>query len=161
MFKAKVALAAVRGDQTVSELASRFEVHPTLIHNWKKRLMDRWAARGVWIDTQQTSNVSVVILPRNEHRRTTPHSWMLFDATRTSLASYTDIVSPNSTISVILVNRLWPLEPRRSKPRRPSKHFLESVGDDYQLFDRSQRISRSGSVEQRLAASSLGETCCL
>jgi transposase len=39
-FKAKVALAAVKGDKTVSELASQFVVHPTLIHGWKKQLLD-------------------------------------------------------------------------------------------------------------------------
>lgn len=39
-FKAKVALEAVRGEKTVSELASQYEVHPTMINNWKRQLLD-------------------------------------------------------------------------------------------------------------------------
>ena len=45
-FKAKVALEAVKGEQTVSELASRFGVHPTMIHQWKRTLLD--GASGVF-----------------------------------------------------------------------------------------------------------------
>lgn len=39
-FIAKVALAAVKEVQTVSELAGQFGVHPTQIHKWKRRLLD-------------------------------------------------------------------------------------------------------------------------
>jgi transposase len=38
-FKAQVALAAMKGDKTVNELASLHGVHPTMIHAWKKQLV--------------------------------------------------------------------------------------------------------------------------
>ncbi len=39
-FKAKVALAAIKNEETIGELSSRFEVHPTMIHQWKRLLLD-------------------------------------------------------------------------------------------------------------------------
>jgi transposase len=38
-FKAKVVLAAVKGDHTLAELSEQFDVHPNQIQDWKKRLV--------------------------------------------------------------------------------------------------------------------------
>jgi transposase-like protein len=38
-FKFRVALEAVKEDKTISELASEYGVHPTMVRNWKKQLL--------------------------------------------------------------------------------------------------------------------------
>ena len=39
-FKAKVALAAIKGDKTLAELAEHFDVHPNQISEWRQQLVD-------------------------------------------------------------------------------------------------------------------------
>lgn len=42
-FRAKVALAAVKGDKTLGELATQFDVHPNQVSAWRKELIARAA----------------------------------------------------------------------------------------------------------------------
>ena len=44
-FKARVALEAVKGERTVSELAADYGVHPTMIHQWKRSLLEGASCR--------------------------------------------------------------------------------------------------------------------
>ena len=67
-FKAKVALEALKGEATVSELASRFGVHPTMIHQWKRSLLDgasgvfeRGGKRTPEIDAEQVKDLHAKI----------------------------------------------------------------------------------------------------
>lgn len=43
-FKAKVALAAIKGDRTVAELVKEFELHEVQIYQWKKQMLEHAAA---------------------------------------------------------------------------------------------------------------------
>ena len=42
-FKFKVALEALRGQVTINEIASQYQVHPNLVRNWKKNLTENGA----------------------------------------------------------------------------------------------------------------------
>jgi transposase len=42
-FKAKVALEAIKGEQTLAELAARYNLHPNMITNWKRQAIDNMA----------------------------------------------------------------------------------------------------------------------
>ena len=57
-FKAKVALAAVKGEKTLAELAQQFDVHPNQITQWKAQLFE--GAAGIFgKDKSETAASSV------------------------------------------------------------------------------------------------------
>jgi len=62
-FKAKVAVEAVKGVRTLSELSSVFKVHPTVIGHWKRQLVD--GAAGIFGGGNGTG-------PKSEEELTAP-----------------------------------------------------------------------------------------
>ncbi len=63
-LKAKIALAAVRGEKTVNELAADHQVHPVQISNWKKQLQDQ--AAELFADKRVRADASKAQAPVDE-----------------------------------------------------------------------------------------------
>ena len=57
-FKAKVALAALKGDRTMSELAHQFDVYPNQIKQWKDQLLE--GVNGVFDDGLKRDKVPAI-----------------------------------------------------------------------------------------------------
>jgi len=57
-FKFKVALEAIRGDLTIAQIVSRYQVAESLVHRWKKQLLD---LGGNIFESQKSSNQNMSV----------------------------------------------------------------------------------------------------
>jgi len=66
-FKAKVALAAVRGELTLTELAQQFDVHPNQVTQWKAQLLE--GAAGVFESAAGSGSATPAIDLKSLHAK--------------------------------------------------------------------------------------------
>ncbi len=66
-FKAKVALAAIKGEKTLADLAQQFDVHPNQITQWKSQLQE--GAAGVFGPGGRTGRATGALISSHSMRR--------------------------------------------------------------------------------------------
>ncbi len=67
VFKAKVALAALKGDATLADLAQRFDVHANQITQWKSQLLER--ASDVFASASERSSDAEAVPLKDLHAK--------------------------------------------------------------------------------------------
>ena len=86
-YKAKVALAALKGDKTLAELSKQFDVHPNQITDWKTRLQE--GAAGVFGEdkVEQQAKVDVTRMQAKIGELTLENDFLERALTKTGLLS--------------------------------------------------------------------------
>ncbi|MBZ5875249.1 IS3 family transposase [Chromohalobacter salexigens] len=97
-FKAKVALAALKGDETTSALAARFEIHPSMVSQWKRELLDNAAGlfEGSGGKAAQKSQEEVDTLYREIGKLTVERDFLSRKARALSRAQRLAMIEPST-----------------------------------------------------------------